>query len=238
VRLPEALEELDRCRRLAEEDGTPEMVGYALSFTSEVHYLAHDAERLLATARQLEETNDRLGEHPVMAAHTQHAVALAHLAAGRAADALEPARMALEVLGRVEKQHAGRTGWILAEALLASGDLAAARDASEQAIALCRRSLRGNFEAMAHGVRARTLLRSHGAAARDAAEAALGEVSTLIERTGAKTLVPFLCEWRAELAGVTGGDAARERLLSEAEDGYRGLGATGHAERLAQQRGA
>jgi hypothetical protein len=53
-----------------------------------------------------------------------------------------------------------------------------------------------------------------------------------------KTLAPFLCEWRAELAGVTGADAARRRLLSEAEDGYRGLGATGHAERLAQQRGA
>ncbi|MFQ5668243.1 MAG: hypothetical protein ACE5I7_17670 [Candidatus Binatia bacterium] len=125
-RLPEALEELGRCRRLAEEDGTLEMVGYALSFTSEVHYLTHDPERLLASARQVEEISRRLGEHPVMVAHAQHAIAFAHLAAGRAADAIEPARVALDILGRVEKQHAGRTAWILAEALLRSGDPSAA----------------------------------------------------------------------------------------------------------------
>jgi hypothetical protein len=142
--------------------------------------------------------------------------------------------MALEVLGRVEKQHAGRTGWILAEALLASGDLAAARDASEQAIALCRRSLRGNFEAMAQGVLARALLRRNGGAARAAAEAALAEVSALIERTGATTLAPFLCEWRAELAAVLGDDASRAHLLQEAESGFRAVGAHGRAEQIAR----
>jgi tetratricopeptide (TPR) repeat protein len=231
-RLPEALEELGRCRRLAEEDGTPEMVGYALSFTSELHYLAHDAERLRASARQLEEINTRLGEHPVMVAHTQHALALARLAAGRAADAIEPARIALDVLGRVEKQHAGRTAWILAEALLASGDFGAAQSAAEQAIALCRRSLRGNFEAMAHGVLARTLLRRDGSAARDTAEAALAAAAALIERTGAKTISPALCEWRAELAGVLGDDAERVRLLHEAQRIYAAIGAPKQAERL------
>ena len=34
-RLPEGLEELGRCRRLAEEDGTPEMAGYALCYAAE-----------------------------------------------------------------------------------------------------------------------------------------------------------------------------------------------------------
>ena len=31
---------------------------------------------------------------------------------------------------------------------------------------------------------------------------ALASAATLIERTGAKTLAPALCEWRAELAAV------------------------------------
>jgi adenylate cyclase len=231
-RLPEAAEELNRCRRLSEEDDTLEMVGYALSFISEVYYHAHDADRLLAIARQVEEVSLKLGEHPVMVAHAHHAVAYAHLAAGRAADAIAPARTALEILGRVEKQHAGRTAWILAEALLESGDLSGARPAAAEAIALCRRSLRANFEAAAHGVLARALLRSEGAPARDGVEAALAEAAALIERTGSTTLAPGLCEWRAELAGVLGDDDARRELLREAQQGYEAIGAPAHAARL------
>jgi class 3 adenylate cyclase/tetratricopeptide (TPR) repeat protein len=234
-RLPEALEELSRCRRLAEEDGTLEMVGYAHSFVSEVHYHAHDAERLLASARQVEEISQQLGDHPVMVAHAQHAIAFAHLAADRAEDAIGPARTGLEILGRVEKQHAGRTAWILAEALLASGDLPGARSAASQAIVLCRRSLRGNFEAASHGVLARALLRSEGAAASDAAEAALAEAAALVERTGAATLAPALCEWRAELAAVRGDEAERLRRLGEARELYAAIGAPAHAARLSAQ---
>ncbi|MBI1816954.1 MAG: hypothetical protein HYR72_18400 [Deltaproteobacteria bacterium] len=73
-----------------------------------------------------------------------------------------------------------------------------------EAIALCRRSLRGMYEAEAHGVLARALLHRDAAAARDAAEAALANAAALIESTGAKTLAPALCEWRAELAAVLG----------------------------------
>jgi hypothetical protein len=170
-----------------------------------------------------------------MVAHAQTAVAFAHLAAGRAADAIEPARVALDILGRVEKQHAGRSAWVLSEALLASGDLAGAHSAAEQAIALCRRSLRGNFEAAAHGVRARALLRRDGAASRDAVEAALSEVAALIERTGSATLAPALCEWRAELAGVLGDDAARQSLLRDAQQGYASIGAPARAARIASE---
>jgi hypothetical protein len=130
----------------------------------------------------------------------------------------------------------GEYATLLAEAQLQAGDLSAARSAAEEAIALCRRALRGTSEAEAHGVLARALLRRDGAAARDDAEAALTNAAELIERTGAKTLAPALCEWRAELAAVLGDDATRDRLLRQAEQVYEEIGAPLHAARLAARR--
>jgi hypothetical protein len=87
-------------------------------------------------------------------------------------------------------------------ALLDAGDLSAALSGADEAIALCRRSLRAHHEAVAHSVVARGVLRQDGEAARAPAEAALAEAAALIERTGAKTLAPALCEWRAELTSM------------------------------------
>jgi tetratricopeptide (TPR) repeat protein len=72
-RLPEAVEGLARCRRLCEEDDTPEMTGYALAYAAEAHYHAHDAERALASARQVEEISRTLGEPPALVAYAQFA---------------------------------------------------------------------------------------------------------------------------------------------------------------------
>ncbi len=234
-RLPEGLEELGRCRRFAEDDGTPEMVFYALRNTSEAYYLAHDADRALTSARQAETIGRTLGEVQNMVASVETVLGSAYLAAGRAADAIEHARAAHDAFRHVEKAHAGRAGALLAEALLQAGNLRAAQSAAEEAIALCRRSLRRLYEAVAHGVVARVLIRRDGPAARAAAEASLASAAELIERTGAKTLAPALCEWRAELAGVLGADTARGQLLREAQRGYLEIGAPGHAERLAKE---
>jgi len=105
-----------------------------------------------------------------------------------------------------------------------------------EAIESCRRSLRGVLEAWAHGVVAHAHLRRDGLAARDAAEAALASATQLIERTGARTLAPALCEWRAELAAVLGDEATSDQLLRQAEQGYEEIGAPLHAARLASQR--
>jgi adenylate cyclase len=234
-RLPEAIEEFARCRRLCEEDGTPEMAGYAFLYAAEAYYHAHDAERTLACARQLDEISRALGEPPILVVYAEFAHALAHLAAGRIPDAIAAARSVLDRMGRVEKFQAGMAAALLAEALLQAGDLSAALSAAEEAIALCRRSQRGNYEAAAHGVIARALLRRDGPADRDAVEAALASAAQLIERTGAKTLAPALCEWRAELAAVLGEGAARERLLREAEQLHRKIGAPLRAERVARE---
>jgi class 3 adenylate cyclase len=237
-RLREGIEEFGRCRRFAEEDGTPEAAAYALFFVGEAHYLAHDADRVLASARQGEEISRRLGEPPALVALTQLAYACAHLAAGRAADAVEPARASLELHGIANKANAGWSATLLAEALLETGDLSSARAAAQEAITLCGRSLRGNYEAQAHGIVARALLRGEGEAAREEAEAALSKAAELIERTGARALAPALREWRAELAAGLGDETERERLLREALQGYEEIGAPGHAERLRKDLGS
>src|SRR5262249_6947455 len=161
-----------------------------LILTTEAHYHALDAERALVSARQLEEISRKLGEPPSLAAYAQLAFALAHLAAGRVADAIEAARSALDRMGRGGEGPARMSAALLAEALLQAGDPSAAQAAAEDAIVLCRRSGRGNYEAAAYGVIARAILRRDGASARDAAQAALANAAALIERTGAKTLAP------------------------------------------------
>jgi class 3 adenylate cyclase len=233
-RLREGLEAFGLCRRLAEEQGAPEVGAFASVWTAEAWAYAGDAERAFASVREGEEMSRRLGEPPALVAATHLGFGYAHLAAGRAADAIEPARVSLEVHTRVSKSNAGMSAALLAETLLEAGDPAAAQATAAEAIALCRRSLRGVYEAAAHGVMARALLRRDGAAAREPAEAALAEAAALIERTGAKLLAPRLCEWRAELAAALGDEAERARLLGEARRGYGALGAPKHAERVAR----
>jgi len=237
-RLSESFQAFARSREIAAEDDTPELACIALAFESEASYYGHDADRALATARQADELVRRLGERDPLVAWTQIAFACAHLAAGRAADAIESARVALALHHRVEKANAGSAAMLLAEALLAAGDLPAAHAAAEEAIALCRRSLRANYEAGAHGVIARVLLRRDGAAARADIEAALAEATALIDRSGARVHAPALMEWRAELAAVLGDDAARVQLLGEARALYEQIGAPLQAVRIAALLGA
>ncbi len=229
-RIKEGLAELDHCRQMSLE--RPEMVGYVATWSTQAHYYANDPERALANAQQAEEITRSVGDAPSLVALTHVAYAYAHLTAGRPADAIKPARAALAMYRNIEKQHAGMTALILAEALLLSGDLDAAIATTEEAIALCRRSLRANLEAHAHGVLARALLRRDGAATRASAEAELAEAGALIERTGARLLAPALLEWRAELATTLGDTAARVRLLHEARQEYVEIGASGHVARL------
>ena len=82
---------------------------------------------------------------------------------------------------------------------------------------------------------ARVLLRRDGAAASEIAEAALANTAALIDRTGARTLAPALCEWRAELAAVVGDDTTSETLLQEARQGYKEIGAPGQVARLERE---
>ena len=235
-RVPEGLEELDRGSRLTEEDGTSEMTGYALMLAAEAYYRAHDAEQALDKARQVEEINRKLGEPANLIALTQLAYGYAHLTAGRAVDAIEPARSALHLHGSVENEMTGWSSTLLAEALLAAGDLSGAKAAAEEAIMLCQHSQRALFEAVGQGTLARALLRRDGIAARTDIELALDNAAQLIDRTGARSLAILLLEWRAELAKALGDETASEELLYEAEQGYKDIGVPNQVKRLVAER--
>jgi tetratricopeptide (TPR) repeat protein len=231
-RLSEGFDELDRCRQLAETDGTPEMAAYALFWATKAHYYAHDAERALASASQCAELSRRLGDPPMLAVMAHVGFCYAHLAAERGGAAIEPARAALDLQRRAaNKWHVGTATLLLAEALLETGELTAAATTAAEAIAL---SLRADMEAVAHGIRARALLRRDGVAARDAVTAELDSAAVVIEHSGARTLTPALCEWRAELASVVGDEETRVQLLRQAQHGYEEIGAPGHAKRLSK----
>jgi adenylate cyclase len=232
-RLGEGLEELERCRRLADEDGSSEFAGFALSFSTEGHYFAGDAERALTSAAQLDEISRGQGEHAFLSGHAHVALGWSQLAAGRAGQAIEMARRSLDLLEVADKSVACQPAALLAEAVLLSGDLSAALAAAMEAIDMCRRVGRPQYEAIGHGVRARALLRRDGPAASDEAKGALDEAAALIEQTGAEILAPSLLEWRAELAGALGRVEDQQQLLSEAQQRYEGIGAPLRAERLA-----
>jgi tetratricopeptide (TPR) repeat protein len=236
-RLREGIEELESCRRFAEELKSREWLAYSRFWVPEAYYLASDAAGASASAREAEEFSRAVGDPANMIVFKQVASGYAHLAAGRAADAAEQMREARREK-RAAQEWSGQVTQILAEALLRIGDLSAAATSAEEAITLCRRSLRGNYEAIAHGVLARALLRRDGVSARAEVEAALDNAAQLIERTGASTLAPFLLEWRAELAAALGDEVTGEQRLRQAAQGYEEIGAPRHAQRLTVERQA
>ena len=236
-RLADALEERERLRRLAEEDESLEMICYLEVFAGEAHYLAHDAALGLEAARRVEEITRTLGEPPKMVGYAAVTISYVHLMAERALDAIASARVAFEHLQRTDRLWSGWAATLLAAALLAAGEFSAAEAAADEAITWCRRTGRGNYEAMAHGVMARVLIRRDGITARAAIETALDTAAALIDRTGARVLAPALLEWRAELAASLGDEETCEQQLRQAEQGYAEIGAPKHAQRLAARHG-
>lgn len=197
----------EQCRRALvniRDDDTPELASYALALRAEIFYRTGAAAQARADAEEAADITRRLGETPTMAAMAEICWCCAHLAAIRAPDAVDAARTALDIHTRMDKAMAPCSATLLAEALLAAGDLAGAQQAAEHAITLSQYSHRANYEAIAQGVLARAVLRREGVAAREIAERALTAAATLIERTGARLLAPALEEWCAEFAAVAG----------------------------------
>ena len=237
-RIPEAVEEFSHCQRLGERDRTPEMVGYAKIFLAEANYHLLDPDRALIAARQLEEIVSSINAGQAQVALMHVAFCYAQLTAERPEDAVDAARAALAIHRNVMREHEGMSATLLAMALLASGELSAAHSAADEAIQICARMQRKQYEALAHGVVARSLLRRDGAVARSAVEAALAAATALTELTGARTLAPSLLEWRAELAAVLGDGAERVRLLQQAQTLFDEIGAPLQAQRIAALLGA
>lgn len=157
-----------------------------------------------------------------------------HLALGRSAEAIETASAALAIHQVGERQHAGLSAMLLAEAQLQAGDAAQAVSTATAAIEYSRQALRANLEVQGLGVLARALIARDGEAGFEAASQALDQADGLIRSLGAKTLEPSFLEWQAALAAAKGDFAARDGLLSRAAKFFDEIGAPLQAARLRQ----
>jgi hypothetical protein len=117
------------------------------------------------------------------------------------------------------------------------GDAARARELADRAVTLARERLNKPSECEAELVRARVLLQLDGLAARDEITSALDAAAALAEEMNARSFEPFICEERARLARLSGDPTAFQRALREARRLYTEMGATGHAQRLAEELG-
>jgi hypothetical protein len=125
----------------------------------------------------------------------------------------------------------------LAEAQMGLGRLSAARELSDEAIAVARRRCTPGAEIRAQLARARTLRQTEGADAAAEIDAALTRAQVLTEETGARGHAPFVHEEHAKLATLLSDTPTAERELREAYRLFVEIGATGHAKRLAKELG-
>ena len=151
-------------------------------------------------------------------------------------DALEVLGTALTI-GRERRLlvHEGGVLALMAAAHLGLGDRARALMLAEEGIAASRRSGARFWEISALLTRMRALRETQGLEATREIEAALAEAHTWLEMSGANSYEPFLHVERAELARLTGDEAARDRELREAQRLFLDIGAPIRAEQIAKE---
>ena len=231
-RLDEGLEEYRQCLPLLEADGTPEGVAYLLSWSALAYLSAGDIKQVEACSDQVDDVCTKIGDPDTIVAHRLLCQTYVHLGNGRAAEAVPTAKAALEIHRHHEQQHAGMTATFVAEALMRSGNSSEAVDMANDAIEICRQSLRANLEAQAHCVLAASLLARDGPKGVKAAKQSASVASDLIESTGARTILPSLLEIRALIAATDGDQASQLEFMQQAASVYEEIGASPHAERI------
>jgi class 3 adenylate cyclase len=154
-------------------------------------------------------------------------------------------RDALEVLDEAQAIGGERRLLLLEGDLLAVmaaahsglGDLARGLALAEEAIAISRRRGTRMWEFFAQVTRIRALREIQGLQAIKEVETALAEADALLEMSGAKSYEPVLYVERAELARLTGDEAARKRELREAHRLFTEIGAPIRAAEVAKELG-
>jgi tetratricopeptide (TPR) repeat protein len=153
-------------------------------------------------------------------------------------DALEALEQALTIAR--EQRLLLNQGRVLAEiaaAYLGLGERDRALALADEAIEFCRLVGTRLFEFSAQLTRVRALRETRGLQATKEIDAALGEADAWLQMTGAKSYEPFLHVERAELAKLTGDEAARERELREAHRLFTEIGAPIRAAQVAKELG-
>jgi tetratricopeptide (TPR) repeat protein len=228
-RLAEARADAERALTLARPRGELETVSWTLALLPQLGWLGGEGEGEEALALAAEAV--RLGEdtgNVMSLVLGLEGLAVAHLAAGRPAEAVTACERALA------KAREHRSGLCeeaallahLARARLATGDPSGATHAAAEAVTVARRQGARVVECLALLTRAQVHRVTGGGH-----DAVLGDVEaalSLVAETGALTYEPFIREEIGRLR--TDGDELREALRL-----YTAIGATGHAERLAAE---
>jgi class 3 adenylate cyclase len=163
---------------------------------------------------------------------------IAHVLNGAWHDALETLQVALAIARKRRLQITeGGVLAAIAAAHLGLSDCAKAVAFAEEAIAVCRRTGARLYEFSAQLTRMRGVREIHGIRARTEIETTLAEADAWLEMSGAKSYEPFLHVERAELARLTGDEAARERELREAHRLFIEIGAPIRAAEVAKELG-
>ena len=224
--LDEARDLIERCRRIAREQGDLEVVGFSHLYSTYRSYVAGEPEDALRHAHQGVEIAERIGD-AFSRVFGWFCVGLAEQMRGewqRAIDAVERS-----VAIARESRIALDPDVLLSEAHLALGDVVRARELATKGLEVAR--AQGNVlnETLNLLALARVLLGSGEDDLLGEAGAVLAEALRLARDTGARGFEPLAHVELGELARRRGDDALCERELREAHRGFVAAGAHGRA---------
>ena len=238
-RLTEAWNQIGAAERAAEEAGELEVFTWMQLTRALLEYTCGRPESGLEHGRRSREIAEKLdNEASRMASHA--ALGFANLAAGRPAAARDAFHESATIARgrRVVRALLSQVLVGLAEAHLALGEGAEAAVMARDGIDLGSAGGCRYDEALAQLALAAALLATGGVGRRAEVESALERADHLVAAIEGRALSPRILELRGRLAAAVGDALSSDRLLRDARDRYRGIGATGHAERLARELGA
>ena len=240
-RFAEAWPQLEEVARVAEASHELEIFTWQQYAWAALAYAcgSSDSASALEHARRSVDTAETLdNEHARTAAYT--ALGVAHLVGEQPAAARDALREAATII-RDQCAHRAFLPEVLAhlaDAQLALGEREDAIASAREGIDLGRAGGCGYYEAKAQLALAQALLATDDALPRAEIESALARAEQLVESIAARSLSPRILELRGRLAATIDRGADSDRLLRDALDLYRTIGATGHAQRLAKEIGA
>jgi adenylate cyclase len=222
--LAEGSEKLDRGIELARQNGYFLTTPIAHLYSAVAGMWAGDPERCMRAARTMAAIAEQV-ESPTVQFMYRYTLGVA-LSAREDWDAV--------VRSLESSMYFGSTSYLV-RAYLERGESSRARAAAEQALAFSRETGQLVREIVDEVMLARVLRTIDPAGEMDAIEASLSRAEELVRETGARIGQPSIGEERGRLAQALGRPAEAAHHLREAHRLYTEMGATGHAERLAQE---
>jgi hypothetical protein len=234
-RLSEAADQLEQAIARSRAIGDEDTLQFPLGQTSALAYFSGDARSAVPRVLESLDITARIGH--------RWGLAMAHSCLGhvylvaqewkRALDALEEER---RLRGAIHDPYS--ESWLLQGMAAAHLGLGCAEDAlglAEEAVGLAREHRWPYPETVASLTLSRILRSVHGRAAAARISDLARRVESIIAETGMVAFRPRLQVERGELAGLLGDPRDRRAKLEEAHRLFLGMGATGHAERVATE---